>query len=42
MQNAAMRVLGDVVSREMLANGGHAVSGTIRHDRKSNKCSLVA
>jgi ATP-dependent Clp protease ATP-binding subunit ClpB len=41
MQNAAMRVLGDVVSAQMLKNGGHAVRGTLRHDRRSNKCSLL-
>jgi ATP-dependent Clp protease ATP-binding subunit ClpA len=40
MQNAAMRVLGDVVCEEMLQNGGNAVSGLIEHDRRSNKCSL--
>ena len=40
MQNAAMRVLGDVVCKEMLKNGGNCVSGVIEHERRSNKCSL--
>jgi ATP-dependent Clp protease ATP-binding subunit ClpA len=42
MQNAAMRILGDVVSAEMLKNGGQPVSGVIQHDRRTNKCSLDA
>jgi ATP-dependent Clp protease ATP-binding subunit ClpC len=42
MQNAAMRILGDVVSQEMLRNNGGLVSGVIRHDPKSNRCSLVS
>jgi ATP-dependent Clp protease ATP-binding subunit ClpA len=40
MQNSAMRILGDVVATELLRNGGYPVSGTIRHDKRSNKCSL--
>ena len=41
MQNAAMRILGDVVAAEMLKNGGQPVSGTLGHDRKSNRCFLT-
>jgi len=41
MQNAAMRILGDVVSAEMLKNGGRSVSGTLQHDRKTNRCFLT-
>jgi ATP-dependent Clp protease ATP-binding subunit ClpA len=41
MQNAAMRILGDVVAAEMLKNGGRPVSGTLGHDRKSNRCFLT-
>jgi ATP-dependent Clp protease ATP-binding subunit ClpA len=40
MQNAAMRILGDVVAAEMLKSGGRPVSGTLGHDRKSNRCFL--
>lgn len=40
MQNSAMRVLGDLVSAEMLKNGGMPVSGKISYDRRSNTCSL--
>jgi ATP-dependent Clp protease ATP-binding subunit ClpA len=40
MQNAAMRVLGDVVSAEMLKNGGKPVGGLISYDRRTNRCSL--
>jgi len=41
MQNAAMRILGDLVSTEMLKNGGCPVSGTLGHDRKTNRCFLT-
>jgi ATP-dependent Clp protease ATP-binding subunit ClpA len=41
MQNAAMRILGDVVSTEILKNGGGPVSGTLGHDRKTNSCFLT-
>ena len=41
MQNAAMRILGDVVAAEMLKNGGRPVSGALWHDRKSNRCFLT-
>jgi ATP-dependent Clp protease ATP-binding subunit ClpB len=41
MQNAAMRILGDVVSAEILKNGGRPVSGTLGHDRKTNRCFLT-
>jgi ATP-dependent Clp protease ATP-binding subunit ClpB len=41
MQNAAMRILGDVVSTEILKNGGSPVSGTLGHDRKTNNCFLT-
>jgi ATP-dependent Clp protease ATP-binding subunit ClpA len=40
MQNAAMRVLGSIVAGEMLKSGGHAVSGVVQHERRSNKCFL--
>jgi ATP-dependent Clp protease ATP-binding subunit ClpA len=40
MQNAAMQILGDVVTAAMLKNGGAPVSGTVVHDRRSNVCSL--
>jgi ATP-dependent Clp protease ATP-binding subunit ClpA len=41
MQNAAMRILGNVVATELLRNGGLPVGGTIRHDRKQNRCYLL-
>src|SRR6201981_99919 len=41
MQNAAMRILGDVVSTEILKNGGGPVSGTLGHHRKTNSCFLT-
>src|SRR6516162_8265189 len=41
MQKAAMRILGDVVGAEMLKNGGRPVSGTLGHDRKTNRCFLT-
>jgi ATP-dependent Clp protease ATP-binding subunit ClpA len=41
MQNAAMRILGDLVSTEMLKNGGQPVTGALGHDRKSNRCFLT-
>jgi ATP-dependent Clp protease ATP-binding subunit ClpB len=41
MQNAAMRILGDVVSAAMLKNGGRPVNGILGHDRKSNRCLLT-
>jgi len=40
MQNAAMRIIGDVVAAEMLSNGGQPVSGTITYDRRTNKCGF--
>ena len=40
MQNAAMRVLGSIVAGEMLKSGGHAVSGVVQYERRSNKCFL--
>ena len=40
MQEAAMRIIGDVVASEMLRSGGLPVTGVIHHDRRSNKCSL--
>jgi ATP-dependent Clp protease ATP-binding subunit ClpB len=41
MQNAAMRVLGDAVADEILKNGGRPIRGTLRHDRKTNRCFLM-
>ena len=38
MQNAAMRVLGEIVASEMLVNGGLPVSGKIEYDRRRNVC----
>lgn len=40
MQNAAMRILGDVIAAEMLKNGGQSVSGSITFDRRANKCGF--
>jgi ATP-dependent Clp protease ATP-binding subunit ClpA len=41
MQNAAMRILGDVLSREMLKNGGRAVKGVLSHDLRTSRCFLI-
>ena len=41
MQNAAMRILGDVVAADMLKYGGRPVTGALGHDRKSNRCFLT-
>ncbi|MBV8378950.1 MAG: ATP-dependent Clp protease ATP-binding subunit [Verrucomicrobia bacterium] len=41
MQNAAMRVLKNIVTVEMLRNGGMPVLGRIEYDRRSNKCLIV-
>jgi ATP-dependent Clp protease ATP-binding subunit ClpA len=38
MQNTVMRILGNVVSAEMLRNGGRSVVGSIAYDRPSNLC----
>jgi ATP-dependent Clp protease ATP-binding subunit ClpA len=40
IQNAAMRIIGDVVAKGMLENSGRPVSGVVVHDRRSNRCSL--
>jgi ATP-dependent Clp protease ATP-binding subunit ClpB len=40
MRKTAMRILRDVVSLEMLKNGGRPVSGVVEYDRRSNKCFL--
>jgi ATP-dependent Clp protease ATP-binding subunit ClpB len=40
MQNAAMRILGDVVAGAMLKNGGQPVTGFVTHDRRTNRCSI--
>jgi hypothetical protein len=40
MQNAAMRVLGSIGAAEMVKSGGHAVSGVVQYERRSNKCFL--
>jgi ATP-dependent Clp protease ATP-binding subunit ClpA len=42
MENAAMRILGNVVSGEMLKTGGDRVAGSIAYDRRTNRCSFVA
>jgi ATP-dependent Clp protease ATP-binding subunit ClpB len=41
MQNAAMRVLGEIVAAQMLRNGGLPVCGAVGYDRKTNKCFFV-
>jgi len=41
IENAAMRILGDVVSAEMLKNGGRRVAGSIAYDCPTNRCFLV-
>jgi ATP-dependent Clp protease ATP-binding subunit ClpA len=41
VRSAAMRILGGMVTQEMIRNGGRPVSGTIRHDRRTNTCALV-
>lgn len=38
MQNAAMRIVGDVIAGAMLGNGGGPVTGTIAYDRRTSKC----
>jgi ATP-dependent Clp protease ATP-binding subunit ClpA len=40
IQNAAMRILGNVITVEMLKNGGRPLRGTIVHERRTNKCCL--
>jgi ATP-dependent Clp protease ATP-binding subunit ClpA len=42
MQNAAMRILGGIVSEEMLRNGGRPVKGVVRHDARTNQCLLIS
>lgn len=39
MQNAAMRILGDVVSRQGLSNGW-PVTGLIQYDQRTNTCTM--
>jgi ATP-dependent Clp protease ATP-binding subunit ClpA len=41
MQNAVMRVLGNVVSAEMLKNGGRRVVGSVAYDCPSNLCFFM-
>jgi ATP-dependent Clp protease ATP-binding subunit ClpB len=41
MQNAAMRILGDVIAQAMLRAHGRSIHGTISYDRRLNKCSLT-
>lgn len=40
MQEKAMQIIGGMVAKEMLKNGGNFVTGTITHDRRTNKCHL--
>jgi ATP-dependent Clp protease ATP-binding subunit ClpB len=40
IRNAAMRVIGDLISDEMDRNGDQPVHGTIRFDRAKNRCFL--
>ena len=41
IENAVMRILGDVVSAEMLKDGGRRVAGSIAYDCPTNRCFLV-
>ena len=41
IENAVMRILGDVVSSEMLKNGCRRVAGSIAYDCPTNRCFLV-
>jgi ATP-dependent Clp protease ATP-binding subunit ClpA len=41
IENAVMRILGDVVSAEMLKNGGRHVVGSIAYDCPTNRCFLM-
>jgi ATP-dependent Clp protease ATP-binding subunit ClpA len=40
MQNAALRIVGDVVARAMLSDSGRPIQGSICYDRRSNRCCL--
>ncbi len=40
IQNAAMRIIGDVVSQELIKSGGYPVQGVVSHDRRQNRCFL--
>src|SRR5262249_50382463 len=40
IQNAAMRIIGDVIAKEMLSNGGKPVHGSVHYDPKMNRCFL--
>ncbi len=41
MQNAAMRIIGNLVSQEVLNNGGRPVKGILCHDPRANRCFLT-
>ena len=40
MQNAAMRIIGNVVAAAMLDDGAHRVAGSIAYDPRLNRCFL--
>jgi ATP-dependent Clp protease ATP-binding subunit ClpB len=40
MQNAAMRIIGNVVAAAMLNDGAHQVAGSIAYDPRLNRCFL--
>jgi ATP-dependent Clp protease ATP-binding subunit ClpB len=40
MQNAAMRILGGVVTEQILGDSARPVKGLLCHDRRTNKCFL--
>jgi len=40
MQNAAMRILGGIVTEQMLGDSARPVKGVLCHDRRTNKCFL--
>jgi ATP-dependent Clp protease ATP-binding subunit ClpA len=41
IENAVMRILGDVVSAEILKNGGRRVAGSVAYDCSTNRCLFV-
>ena len=41
IENASMRILGEIVSQRMLINGGMPVNGVVGYDRRRNTCCLL-
>jgi len=41
MENAAMRILGNVVKRATFQNGGNPVTGTIQYNQERNRSFLT-